>query len=468
MKSSKSKQVVLAFLLGVIAMGFVLPAPAYLSDITTDWPAITDDDGSGTTGTVFNLALMNLVKTAINNQVLSATNPTITPAANIDEVVTARGSKATLDTRLDVSINEDGTLNAPSSLLTTSQYQSGVGNHNISINGDFAYWDLGGTVAPNRWSLSVATIIKTGPAQADTFSFGAGEFAAKLTRAGADGYLQQEVMSATEMSANTNARGQKFSVSAKVKTSIASHARILINDGITTTASSYHTGGGTEEHLTATHTISSSATLLQVRLQVNNSAGDAYFGGVVMVFSDLAPSDWSFNADRARVPAQILYKPGLSTTYIGVNGMVSSTTGAAGNTNAGEDDLLTATPLEADLLNKTGRSVRVTAWGTFAANANAKQVKCYFGATALVTSASSTGYNNRSWRAEYLVTRTGAATQESIGWFNVNAAAALADLTVNAIIPTINTANTIAVKCTGEGVATSDIIQRGLLVEVLG
>jgi hypothetical protein len=82
-----------------------------MSDISGDWPAIVDDDGSLSTGTFVNLTnVWNPIKLAINNQVKSTDNPLVTPAACIDEVVLARGSKSSLAVRLAVSLNADGTL----------------------------------------------------------------------------------------------------------------------------------------------------------------------------------------------------------------------------------------------------------------------------------------------------------------------------------------------------------------------
>jgi len=75
----------------------------------TGWPSVIDDDGSKTFGTIFNKALTDAIKASIENDLFSAANPTITAENIIDEVVAARGSKSSLDARLDVALNEDGT-----------------------------------------------------------------------------------------------------------------------------------------------------------------------------------------------------------------------------------------------------------------------------------------------------------------------------------------------------------------------
>lgn len=71
---------------------------------------MTDDGGLFTTGTVVNKAFIDQLYDQLDAQCHSTTNTTLAPKAITDEVVTARGSKASLDARLDVSINEDGTL----------------------------------------------------------------------------------------------------------------------------------------------------------------------------------------------------------------------------------------------------------------------------------------------------------------------------------------------------------------------
>lgn len=77
--------------------------------LLTGWPSITDGDKN--TGTVINKTnIWDVIKSAIETLVHSSTNPTVTPAAAIDEVVAARGSKADLEARLDVITNADGTL----------------------------------------------------------------------------------------------------------------------------------------------------------------------------------------------------------------------------------------------------------------------------------------------------------------------------------------------------------------------
>lgn len=142
---------------------------------------------------------------------------------------------------------------------------------------------------------------------------------------------------------------------------------------------------------------------------------------------------------------------------------------AAQNTGAGEDDLQSVT-LPADSLDTNDSSrLRIQAWGTFAANANAKITRLYFGATELTELNGSV--NDGPWYIEALVVRTGAGNQSVIcrGFSKASAASAaafsLTTMTVTTPAETLTAAVTI--KTTGEGVANADIISSGLSVEVL-
>src|SRR5574341_66110 len=93
----------------------------------TAWPAVTDDDGSGQYGTIGDKAWSDAARDAVEALIHSLTNPTISPADIINEVKAARGSLGTLDGRLDVSLNEDGTLKSQASLVTQAQAKTFVG-----------------------------------------------------------------------------------------------------------------------------------------------------------------------------------------------------------------------------------------------------------------------------------------------------------------------------------------------------
>jgi hypothetical protein len=61
-----------------------------------------------------------------------------------------------------------------------------------------------------------------------------------------------------------------------------------------------------------------------------------------------------------------------------------------------------------------GKTIRITAAGTCAANGNTKTMKVYYGASLVATPAAAT--NNKNWWLQLTVTLTAAATQNVNGW----------------------------------------------------
>ncbi len=158
---------------------------------------------------------------------------------------------------------------------------------------------------------------------------------------------------------------------------------------------------------------------------------------------------------------------GESTAYGEIGGKANVSVTAVGNVDAGEDNLITYA-LPADALSANGQVVKIKAWGTAANNANAKTLKLYFGSQAILTWAI-TASKVIVWKVEAYVVRTGVDTQDcyaviletSIG--SPNAQLTDQELTAG----TQDDGAAITIKCTGEGVATNDIVQEGLLVEFL-
>lgn len=137
-------------------------------------------------------------------------------------------------------------------------------------------------------------------------------------------------------------------------------------------------------------------------------------------------------------------------------------TTSVGNTDAGEDNLMTYS-MPANTLFLNDHTVRITAWGTTAANGNNKTIKLYFGSTVLVSSGA-LAINDKDWYVTGLVVRTAAATQEAVGIYH--------NETPTTVGPTRTTpaetlSGAVTIKCTGEATATNDIVQRGMLIEVL-
>lgn len=140
-------------------------------------------------------------------------------------------------------------------------------------NGDMEDWTSGIASAPDSWTLSGAgasvaresTIIK------------AGTYSAKLTRSAADCYLYQSVHATLGIN---YWRGKTLKVGVWVYATVADRARLLVDDGVDTTDSDYHSGGSGWEYLSVVHTVDSSATELTLQLQINDGDTSAYFDQV--------------------------------------------------------------------------------------------------------------------------------------------------------------------------------------------
>lgn len=269
------------------------------------WPLIVDDDGTGQSGTAVDKSWADDVRDSIEDALYSATNPAIDPAAITDEVVEARGTKPSLGARLDVALEPDGDLILPEAVVEETEFKYSRGFRNLIVNDQFLLWPISDAAQPGGWVLAGAggTIARTGTGLGDT-ERKHGKFAAKVTSAlGVKTTLTQTLLDAAVV-ADPTFFSYKLSVGTRAKTGTASRVTISVNDGVTETASSAHSGsgvGGPEgdgwEWLSVTHTISPSATKIDVVLNISaGTAISAYWSGVVAILSEIAPGDW-FPAD---------------------------------------------------------------------------------------------------------------------------------------------------------------------------
>ncbi len=130
-----------------------------------------------------------------------------------------------------------------------------------------------------------------------------------------------------------------------------------------------------------------------------------------------------------------------------------------GNLNGTSTALITVT-LGPDTFHNNGDSLDIMAWGTFAANTNTKNILLKFGTTTLLNSGSLT-INGGSWFIKATVTQTSLITEQSIATMNAS----------NGTVPTsVYTAVSqvlnvpLSIGCVGQGIATNDILQEGLIV----
>jgi hypothetical protein len=262
------------------------------------WPATVDDDGTYTLGTRFSAAFWTALKASIEAAVFSTTNPTVDAADIIDEVVTARGSLATLAARMGVSLELDGTLKSLAGYPTVAEMQTIIPN--VMPDSLTLLWPDGDAAAPYGWTLSGtgATIARAGSGLADTTQMKYGNFCVKITYGTAVAKLTRAIIAASPFTKAGGMAGKKVSFACYCKSSIANHASIIVDDGVTTTRGgqtgngTYHSGDGTVKLIYCTHTMAAGASKLDVICDVAQS-GAAYFGNFCLAKSDKPFIDWT-------------------------------------------------------------------------------------------------------------------------------------------------------------------------------
>ena len=131
-------------------------------------------------------------------------------------------------------------------------------NNTLLSNHDFLTWSSGTISAPDNWTHAGSGGISQGADSTVT-----PPYAANLI-----GDLSGTNELYQDYSSYADFAQKKVSFGAVANTATVSLARIGINDGVTTTWSSYHTGGSSDEWLTVTHTMAAGATRLRVYCQV--------------------------------------------------------------------------------------------------------------------------------------------------------------------------------------------------------
>jgi hypothetical protein len=253
------------------------------------WPTVTDDDGTFTTGTIYDKSFFDSIESGINTLVHSSANPTVTPVNAIDEVVTARGSAASLDARLDVEHNNDGTHNLPATVATTAVLAQSLQGVNLCGDPLMYIWSQGDTTAPDYYTVAGtgASIDRTGTGESTT-TRKYGTYAAELTYGSAHAHFSQNIWATGDHAALDGFEGEKISFSVWTYTSTVNKVRAYVDDGNTETLSSYNTGGSSWQRLEVTHTISTSATKLTVGVQIEG-AGDVVISAFCALLSDTSP-----------------------------------------------------------------------------------------------------------------------------------------------------------------------------------
>jgi hypothetical protein len=268
--------------------------------LLTGWPTIVDDLGDGKSGTPLNkVSFWDVVKAAIEALVHSATNPLISPAAAIDELVLSRGSLSTLWERLAVALNDDGTLKTQASLVTLADARTSIGK-NYFHDDLLLLWPDGDAAAPAGWTATGTgvAVARCGTGLADTTMLKYGPWSAKLTYGSSAAYLTKQLVSAAQIVNAAGLKGRWVTLACRASASVASAMQITADDGVSTTSggasgnASYHTGDGSDEWIYVQHEVSPTATKLDVVIS-NLLAGSVYATAFMFCLGKITPSDWS-------------------------------------------------------------------------------------------------------------------------------------------------------------------------------
>ena len=204
-------------------------------------------------------------------------------------MITARGSLASLDARLDVEHNNDGTHNLSASIVTTTVLADALAGVNLLANSSFIMWPDGDASAPAYWVLSGtgAAVARTGTGLADTNRL-IGNYSALVTYGSTAARLQQTVLDAGVWAANDHYEGEDVSLSVWVRSGTVSQVRAYVYTGTAGYEySSYHTGNSTWQRLEVVETILATATELSFGVEIAGT-GNFHIAGPTALLSGTA------------------------------------------------------------------------------------------------------------------------------------------------------------------------------------
>ncbi len=169
--------------------------------------------------------------------------------------------------------------------------------------------------------------------------------------------------------------------------------------------------------------------------------------------------------------ARLLTEVHASAANVVVNGddYALSNYTATGNQLTGEDNLCFVTLKANALPRSSSGTMRITAWGRTANNANAKTIKLKVDTQTILTTSLTTGQVGQ-WRINAMMIMTGIDTQDwvaEIREINTGALTVTTVLDMENGTATLNDSDALTVKCTGEATGTDDIVQEGLVVELI-
>lgn len=220
--------------------------------------------------------------------------------------------------------------------------------NNLLINGGFEFWQrnstftnpANATYTADRWKVDTnAPSIAVVTQETSVIETGAGSSSYKVVISGSPSSKNWAVFNRMERVAQL--QGRTVSFSARVKCSVTNAIRVIINDGVSQTKSSYHSGSGNWETLSVTKTLDPAASLcnFEVGMYDNGDAqnGTYYFGSAMAVIGSTAvsfvPKVW---ADELMECQHFYEKSYDIATVPGTNTLVNINPGSGAQTGASQ------------------------------------------------------------------------------------------------------------------------------------
>ncbi len=236
-----------------------------------------------------NIASQGAFNLAIDIKAQSVGNLAVNIAASAVTLNVAIASSVTLN----VNITGSTTLNvAIASSAVTFNINLSSQTKQLLTNGSFEDGN-----PPTGWILQ-------GPGAnfgRDISPVKVGTYSGKLTRAGADCLIYQNVF-------NASYKGRALTLGCWVYATVPNTARLAIHDGITQTVGSYHSGAAGWEWITVSKPMAASATEADAQLIVMTNDTGVWFDGALLVVGDSCPvleTDLALNINIAAQTANI-------------------------------------------------------------------------------------------------------------------------------------------------------------------
>lgn len=173
-----------------------------------------------------------------------------------------------------------------------------------------------------------------------------------------------------------------------------------------------------------------------------------------------------FRRPWARFFEEIWQRIGGGNAY-SLGGLLTNDTTQTGNVGTGEDDLISYS-LPKSTVDLDGSVLEVIAFGTTADNTNAKTIKLYLGTTEIFsTTGSGSNLRDVSWKLHCSIIKTGSATQKCATMFVSGDGAGTANSDCVYTSSSEDFSDALTIKCTGQGTSNNDIVQEGLIINLL-